>query len=222
MTNKMYIDIKNDINLISKIVFEQIDLISTLLESEPTPALLSQIKDNEDVIDSIEIKIRSEVISAIVLYAPRATDLRKIIAYYDINSYMERIGDYLYSISKAVKSLNYDSDVYKNSIAQIKKMVEKVHKMTQNAIFATVNRDNILSRDIIISDEQVDIIKEQVVLELTQTTNPDDFVSAMMLVRIAQILERVGDAATSIAKSALFIIEGVDLRHESVIPEYTH
>jgi len=220
MQNKMYIDIKNDINLISKMVFEQMDLISRALDSPQATGLADKIKDNENLIDSVEVKIRSEVISAIVLYAPRAIDLRKIIAYYDINNYMERIGDYLYGISKSVQMLDYDSEVYKNSIGPIKIMLEKVHKMTQNAIFATVYRDNVLSRDIIISDEEVDEIKDQLVLQLTETSNPSDFISAMMLVRIAQILERVGDAATNIAKSALFIIEGVDFRHESVIPKY--
>lgn len=220
MQNKMYIDIKNDINLISKMVFGQMDLISEVLDKPQTAELAEKIKDNENLIDSVEVKIRSEVISAIVLYAPRAIDLRKIIAYYDINSYMERIGDHLYNVSKSVKTLDYDSEVYLNSIGPIKNMLEKVHKMTQNAIFATVYRDNVLSRDIIVSDEEVDAIKDQLVKQLTQTSNPSDFISAMMLVRITQILERIGDAATSIAKSALFIIEGVDLRHESVIPKY--
>ena len=71
--------IKEDFEVLSTIVLQQMELIMIATEDNKNTELYSKIEQNEVIIDSLEVKIRDEVINSIVLYCPRASDCRKIM-----------------------------------------------------------------------------------------------------------------------------------------------
>ena len=210
--------IKTNFHLLSKVVMKQLSLSKSLLSTETNSELLSEITSNEGIIDSIEVKLRSEVIKTIVLYSPRAIDLRKIISYYDMTAYMERIGDHLLNISEELTSINKKGAIFANNLADIKELFSTVELMTHNALFAFECEDNALAKKIITDDDKADNLNVQIISQLTTVEENNiltsgDISDIIQIGALASNLERIGDNATNIAESAIYITEGLDIKH---------
>ena len=210
--------IKNDFQLLSKIVMKQLSFDKQLLGKQPDMAVMPEIEVNEGLIDSLEVKLRSEMISSIVLYAPRAIDLRKIIAYYDMTAYMERIGDHLLNVSHRLCSVDRTSDIYQSIQPALEKLFDVVDVMTQNAIFAFACEDNLLAIKTIAADDRADLLHAQIMDSLSEASagvalTKKQLSDILQIGVLAANLERIGDNATNIAESAIYIIEGRDIKH---------
>ena len=99
LKEKVFSRITEDFQVLAKIVIRQLNLTKQLMDDNHKEEIYTEINNNERIIDSIEVKIRNEVINMIVLYSPRATNLRMIISYYDMTAYLERIGDLILNVS---------------------------------------------------------------------------------------------------------------------------
>ena len=73
--------------------------------------IAQQIWVRERLVDAQDIKIDTQVEDFIALYTPVAVDLRFVLAMLKINSDLERIGDYAYSIARFVKERTGGLDV---------------------------------------------------------------------------------------------------------------
>ena len=104
--------IKEDFEVLSTIVLQQMELIMIATEDNKNTELYSKIEQNEVIIDSLEVKIRDEVINSIVLYCPRASDCRKIMSYHDMTAYLERIGDLLLNIADFLREVELQGSLY--------------------------------------------------------------------------------------------------------------
>jgi phosphate transport system protein len=87
--------------------------------------------------------------------------------------------------------------------------------MVRKSLDAFVQRDEGLARSVLLSDDEVDELKNSVYQELLEMlecgTAPAG--TAFDLIFIAHNLERVADHATNIAEDVLFLIKGIDVRH---------
>ena len=239
----MFNRIRNDFHLLSKVVMKQLSLSKELFSDDKgcnngnygnsngdnngdgnsnnnnnSKELLAEITSNEGIIDSIEVKLRSEVINTIVLYSPRAIDLRKIIAYYDMTAYMERIGDHLLNISEELVAINKKGVIFANNIVQIKELFSTVELMTHNALFAFECEDNALAKRIITDDHKADNLNREILSQLTimqdnSIMTSSDISDIIQIGALSSNLERIGDNATNIAESAIYITEGRDIKH---------
>ena len=97
--------IKEDFEVLSTIVLQQMELVITATHDNKDGKLYTKIEHNEVIIDGLEVKIRDEVINSIVLYCPRASDCRKIMSYHDMTAYLERIGDLLLNIADFLREV---------------------------------------------------------------------------------------------------------------------
>ena len=79
LKEKVFSRITEDFQVLAKIVIRQLNLTKQLMDDNHKEEIYTEINNNERIIDSIEVKIRNEVINMIVLYSPRATNLRMII-----------------------------------------------------------------------------------------------------------------------------------------------
>ena len=105
LKEKVFSRITEDFQVLAKIVIRQLNLTKQLMDDNHKEEIYTEINNNERIIDSIEVKIRNEVINMIVLYSPRATNLRMIISYYDMTAYLERIGDLILNVSHFMKKI---------------------------------------------------------------------------------------------------------------------
>jgi len=213
MNKLTYKNIKTNIDNTTKIVLDQFTIIHDILENNIDDNKIKKINSNEVLIDNYEMNIREEINTSIVLYSPRASDLRKIIAYYDITGYLERIGDLLLNISEFIVKIDYNSNVFRNTLPLLIKMLKLIENMTKNAIFATICKDRSLAHSTILDDNEIDDLNVQIFLSLIKTEDKDKLDSILSINSIASNMERIGDHATNISEAAIYIIEGIDIKH---------
>ncbi|MCB6972701.1 MULTISPECIES: phosphate signaling complex PhoU family protein [Butyricimonas] len=210
--------IKEDFEVLSTVVIQQMDIVFTLTGSNKDAKLHDKIEHNEVIIDGLEVKIRDEVINSIVLYCPRASDCRKIMSYHDMTAYLERIGDLLLNIADFLREVELQGELYTLFREIIRKQLEIVKKMTQNAIFAFTCEDENLAKEIIRTDDIVDKNHKEIVHGIPlhfvgRTVKDQDLLDALSLSNMSYNIERIGDNATNIAEAAIYLMEGKNAKH---------
>ena len=207
----------DEFKTMSDAVIEQLEIIHKQIKGESSEELFVKIKANEQLINQCEVKIREEIVNSIVLQSPRATDLRRLIAYFDMIGNLERTGDLLYGISKRMSDLLKKDSIYELFKEDALKLFEMSNKMIQNAIFAFIQEDNDIANNVIRSDDFVDDLDIKIHKKLLSITDkekyPDFFADSLNIERISYKLERIGDSATNIAEAVIFLTEGKDIKH---------
>lgn len=218
LKEKIFSRITDDFQVLATVVLRQHNRIITMLEENKDSTLAAEINNDERIIDSLEVKIRNEVINTIVLYNPRATNLRMIISYYDMTAYLERIGDLILNISHFLQKADIKGDLFGEYKPALVKMLTLTENMTQNAIFAFSYEDIQLAKDTIELDNQVDALHHETDARL-QSNCAEKIFSNQEMTDILSInslsynIERIGDNATNIAEAAIYLIEGKNIRH---------
>jgi phosphate transport system protein len=89
--------------------------------------------------------------------------------------------------------------------------------MVRDSLRSFVNRNTSLAREVLHRDDQLDALKTKTVklLEDCMAENSQTVSRALDLMYISRCLERIGDHATNIAENAIFVVEGLDVRHHA-------
>lgn len=217
---KFFGKIAADFQVMSKIVIRQINLTRELLENNQDSGLYEEITHHERILDGLEIKMRDEVIHVIVLYSPRATDLRKIISYYDMTNYLERIGDLLMNIAGYSQRMNLQGPIFSKFKDRLTKFLSVSENMTQNAIFAFTCEDNRLAKETIELDNIADALYQEIGKSLQSSCSgvsldEQQLTDILCISGISYNMERIGDNATNIAEAAVYLMEGKNIRHSN-------
>lgn len=208
----------NDFELMSKTALTQFQIASKLLEDNTIDSLYEEAEANEIIMDRLEVKIREEVVFAIFQFTPKAADLRQIITYQDTSYNLERVGDLLLNVINCTKETNLSLKHFEEEKKLITKMVKYTGEMLRNAIFSFSNGDSITSYQVIAEDDKVDALFHLINSTLTdtfenQSLSKNDLKNIINISTINQNLERIGDNATNIAESAIYLADGKDIRH---------
>jgi phosphate transport system protein len=96
-------------------------------------------------------------------------------------------------------------------------MAHLAELMVRNSLDSFVKRDAELARSVLLSDDAVDDLRDTIEDDLVEfmQQDPSTISRALDLILVARNLERIADHATNIAEDALFLIQGVDVRHHS-------
>lgn len=218
-----YLDqLHSDFQLLSEIVLTQMIKAEELVYDNHNKDLVDILKRNEKLINSLDITIKEKVINAIMLFTPRASDLRRLMAYHDMTISMERVGDLIENISLALKEIDFSIqgfEIYKKLLG---KMFTQTDKMLRKAVFAFSGVSHEMAYDTILMDDKVDKLERKIERKLAEDFNnqildTQSLVNMMNLNSISYYLERIGDKAVDIAESAVYLIEGKDIRHDKFV-----
>ncbi len=153
---KMFSAINKDILVMSQVVFKQMQYIKELLNASE-PSLTEEVFfSNELVIDSLEVKMRRNIINSMVLYTPRTSDMRRLIACYDITLNMERVGDLIVNIHKELKKIDVNSKLFVALSTKLRDLEGIAEQMLTNAIKSYSMEDVNLTRSTIEMDDFAD------------------------------------------------------------------
>lgn len=208
----------NQVDLISKNIQLQLAILRKIVEDPTVDVLFEEAKDNEIVIDHLEVKIREEVAFTIFKFSPMAEDLRRIISYQDMTTNLERIGDMILNNIRFLREINLTHDSMHQFRLLITKMVDDITLMIRNAILSYSNMELQTAYDVIKADDAVDDQYFMLKKLLTdyyadRALSPEEVNTLIKLENIAHNLERCGDSATNIAESTIYLINGNDIRH---------
>jgi phosphate transport system protein len=170
---------------------------------------------NEARINQMEIEIDDFAVSLLARYQPMATDLRFLTAAIKINNDLERMGDLAVTIVE--RSLMLIKEPPVKPLIDIPKMAGLAETMVRRSLDAFVKRDSGLAREVLLSDDAVDDLRDAIHDELVRfmQQDPSTVSRALSLVLVARNLERLADHATNIAEDVIFLVQGVDVRHHA-------
>lgn len=208
----------NDFELLSQTALTQVQIATKLLEDNSITALYEEAKENEIIMDRLEIKIREEVVFTIFQFTPKASDLRQIITYQDITTNLERVGDMLLNIIHFICDTDLNHANFSETKKLVTKMLKEVSSMLRSAIFSFSAEDSPTAYQVIQDDDKVDNLFHEINSSLQQSfkgraLSEQEIKNIISVNALAHNLERIGDSATNIAEATIYLTEGKDIRH---------
>jgi len=211
-----------DLNLLSTRLLEMGGLveaqISRAMEALNTfdLTLVEQVIEGEHRLNAMEIEIDEEVSNIIVRRQPTARDLRLLMAASKCITNLERTGDEARKIAKRTRRIAMESTARPVNIAEIKASGEMASHLLRRALDAFARMDATAAAQIVRDDETIDTEFRAFVLKLVTSMKEDPRTIQIGLdyLFIAKAIERIGDHATNIAESIVYVVRGTDIRHE--------
>jgi len=172
------------------------------------------VRNGDDEVDEMEIRIEQECLRVLALSHPVAGDLRFVLAVMRINSNLERIADHANSIAKRVLDLEHLPAIKVPD--GLLRMIDETRQMFSGALKALADEDPHLARKVRRSDQRVDDLQKEIFVWVKQqiTRDVDSSDAAIDLLSVARKLERVADVSTNIAEDVIFLTEGNVVRHQ--------
>jgi len=206
--------IKKKILSFSAVVEENVrDAIKALVYRDT--ALATKVIDTDEEIDAMEVVLEEECLKTLALHQPVAKDLRFIIAVFNINNDLERIGDLAVNIAERALSLAACSKI--EIPFDYTDMAEKVLAMVKNSLDSLVKLDSELAQRVCDHDEEIDLINRQVYARVQDhiRQHPERVDCLIQFPAISSELERIADHATNIAEEVIYLAKGEIVRHRS-------
>ena len=152
--------------------------------------------------------IEEECISLIATQQPVACDLRDLIAIMNIDTELERMGDYAAGTANVVVMMG-DQPLIKPLI-DIPLMTEKATSMIERSLKAFMQRDVEAARALCHEDDDVDRLYDRIYHDLISIMikDPKKTTGATYLMWVAHNLERIADRVTNICERTVYLVTG--------------
>ncbi len=205
-------NIKKDIIFLANEVEHSLRLSMKALERQDVQ-LAEQVKQMDNDIDQLEVKIEDQILTLLALQQPVAVDLRFIIAALKMNNDLERIGDHAVNIANT--AIKLAGEPYLKPLEDMPKMSRLAAQMVHDAVNAFIHLDSETAREICVRDSEVDELYDKVIAHIIEVVKdkPDKLEQAFSLARVARDLERVADLATNLSEDVVFMKEAKIIRH---------
>ena len=174
-----------------------------------------RVMRDEARIDECDIRVDAMAASLIALEQPVAGDMRLVVAAIKISTDLERMGDLAVNIAtRALSLMRYPGLSTPVDITGIANLVES---MVLRSLDAFVRRDAPLAHKVLASDGAVDSTRNDIQHQVVEIMQRDSasIERALDHLIIARSLERIADHAKNIAEGVIFLVQGVDVRHQT-------
>jgi len=175
-------------------------------------ALAQQVKENDRIIDQLEVEIDDMVIQ-LLTKAPLASNLRLVTVAMKIAQNLERIGDEASKIAKRAGDLAQEPPLKIN--VDLSRLAGLALEMLTASLDAFVHRDSAAARAVIPRDREVDALNREIHRILVQhmVENPQGIARCLNFMVVSKSLERIADHATNVAEDVVYLCEAQDIRH---------
>lgn len=178
-----------------------------------------RVRATDRTVDALELEIDHACETILGAHHPEGAHLRQVIAAMRINADLERIGDLSKNVAKRVGLLN-KSRLWRSE-TQILDMADTVRVIVRQARDAFAECDRLKARQVLALDRRIDRAYRDIVdiiIGLCKA-HPQEAPALVHLVALSKAMERIADHAKSIARSVVYYIEGVDIRHPKRGPQ---
>ncbi len=198
---------RDDLVAMGNMVEEAIDqAVQALINQDPD--LAQRVIDGDEKINLALRNIQENCEVLIATQQPMATDLRFILAIYNIANELERTGDYAEGIARLAIRLA-DEPPLKPYI-DIPRMTQKVCEMLRGQLQAFMSRDVDAACELARGDDEIDALYNQVYRELLfiMVQDPKTITQATHLLWVNHNLERIGDRTTNLGEQVVYLVTG--------------
>ncbi|XXJ18212.1 phosphate signaling complex protein PhoU [Desulfovibrio caledoniensis] len=175
--------------------------------------LAEEVIVGDEAINEMEDEIDNFSLELLALDQPMAVDLRTIVGAQRITVNLERLGDEAVNLAHRAIFLSTRPPMPHNP--KMEDLANTVKKMLSEALKAYVDDDVSLAGQICRMDDKADdltiaILRQMVSDMVAESRIVERGVHAIIG---ARHLERVGDLATNVAETVVFIVEGTSMKH---------
>ena len=176
--------------------------------------LARQVIEGDAEIDKLDTEIEEQCIRLLALRQPIARDLRFITTAIKINGHLERIGDMAGNIAEKVLQLNEVPQL--KPYIDLPRMAAIAREMIRGSLDAFVREDCQLANRIRRMDTSIDTLNEQIFRELLTFMLEDarTIHRSLLIMQVSKNLERIADHAKGIADMIVYMVTGINVRHE--------
>lgn len=180
------------------------------------PDLIEHVLEAERRLNTMEMELDEEITNVIARRQPAARDLRLLMAASKCVTNLERAGDEARKIVKRTGRIATASSTPNINITEIKVSGEMALNVLRRALDAFARMDTASADQIIKDDEAIDNEFRAFVRKLVtyMMEDPRGISTGLDYLFIAKAIERIGDHATNIAESIVYVVRGTDIRHE--------
>jgi phosphate transport system protein len=180
----------------------------------------SQVLEQEERINQMEVEIDAELQRVIVMRQPTAVDLRLLIAVSKAIANLERVGDEAARIARTVQRLISTgvSSRLRLPVSDLSFAAELATSQLRKSLDAFARRDANSALEVLKQDDQLDQEFDGLLRKLiTYMMEDARMISASIdMVFVAKAIERVGDHAKNLAEATIYVVKGTDVRHASL------
>ncbi|HAD07238.1 MAG: phosphate signaling complex protein PhoU [Bellilinea sp.] len=170
--------------------------------------LAREIFEADQTINEKRFAIENAIIILMATQQPMARDLREMTAMLEVNTELERMGDYAKGIAKVVTRLGEGEVII--PLQEIEKMAEIAVSMLHRALGAFVSENHIQALAIPKEDDQVDELFNQAYRKIVEAmiANPGLIDHTNLMLWVIHNLERMADRVTNICERTVFSATG--------------
>jgi len=154
--------------------------------------------------------IEKECTELIMLQAPVAKDLRKLITSMKISVDLDRIVRYARNISQLSQEMIEEKEKHFKKLIGLKEMNRITSGMIENSMNALLGGDRSLAIKVFEEEKDVDALYEQIFRELITYMVEDSkkITRGVRYLLVGRYLERIADHACNIAEGSVYIMTG--------------
>lgn len=200
-------ELERDVMHMGELVIEAIHRAVDALGRLDTKQADKVVADDTQI-NQMRWALEDKCVQLIARQQPVASDLREIVATLSIVRDLERIGDYAEGIGKIV--LLHGQNPLVRPLIYLPSMADQAVAMLRGSLEAFIGRDAQKARFICSEDDEVDRLYDKTYQDLIQRMieDPGVITRATYLMWAAHNVERIGDRATNISESVVYLVTG--------------
>jgi len=181
--------------------------------------LAAEVRATEALVNAAEIAIDRDLSTIIARRQPTARDLRLLIAISKSTANLERVGDEAAKIARTVQRL-VDSGVSSRlrlpvhdlayeaelAVAQLRKALDAFARLDVARALEVLHKDDVI-------DQEFEGLLRKLVTFMIE--DPRTISASIDIIFVAKAIERVGDHAKNLAEQTIYVVKGMDVRHNA-------
>lgn len=183
------------------------EVTSAMLEGDIEAA--DRLIAGDDEIDLLSLRVEEGCVETLIREQPVASDLRFVVAAIHMNSDVERSGDLVANIAKAVGRLQgaHPDHHVRDLVAR---MSSEAQTLLRRASESFVNRDAELAASIDELDDLLDDLHYRYIQHVISDARRGDLdpQQSLQLALVGRFYERIGDHAENIGERVRYIVDG--------------
>jgi phosphate transport system protein len=178
--------------------------------------LAQKILETEKRVDEHEMALDELCTRIIARRQPAASDLRLVMTVSKATRDLERMGDEAEQIAKMAIAIS-ESGAIPHGYTELRNIGQRVQQMLNDTLTAFARYDVETALTVTHGDKRVDQEYDTAMRELItyMMEDPRNISRSMKIMWALRALERIGDHAANIAEHIIYLVKGLDVRHQT-------
>jgi phosphate transport system protein len=193
-----------------KMVIDAMDALANV-----DSVLAHQVVATDPRLDALQREIENLAVMTIARRQPVAIDLRELIGAIRVANDLERVGDLAKNIAKRAIKVGAEARVA-GAVVGLRHMNEVATELMKDVLDAYAQRDAERAREVWARDVDLDALEDSVFRDLLthMMEDPRNISFCAHLLFCSKNIERIGDHATNIAETVVYLVTGETMPSE--------